>query len=59
MNTLVLEVEPIAAEVTVTDEKLIVDLMDGRSLIIPLEWYPRLAHGLPREKSIRNLPTPI
>jgi hypothetical protein len=50
MNTLVLEVEPIAVEVTVTNEKLIVDLVDGRSLIIPLEWYPRLAYGSPRER---------
>jgi hypothetical protein len=50
MNTLVLEVEPTAVSITVTDEKLIVDLADGRSLVIPLEWYPRLAHGTPKER---------
>jgi hypothetical protein len=50
MNTLVLEVEPIAVEVAVTDENLVVYLADGRSLTIPLEWYPRLAYGSPEER---------
>ena len=50
MNTLVLEVEPTAVSITVTNEKLIVDLEDGRTLVIPLEWYPRLAHGSSREQ---------
>jgi hypothetical protein len=45
MITLVLEKDPAAVDVTVTDEKLIVDLADGRSLVIPLAWYPRLLHG--------------
>lgn len=43
MNTLVLEAEPAAAAVQVTDEWLIVDLIDGRILHVPLHWYPRLA----------------
>lgn len=42
MTTLILETEPLATKVSVIDEQLIVDLMDGRSLIIPLSWYPRL-----------------
>ncbi len=50
MTTLMLELEPIALEVRVTDEKLIVDLTDGRSLVIPLEWYPRLTYGTSEEK---------
>jgi hypothetical protein len=50
MNTLVLEVEPTAVSITVTDDKLIVDLEDGRSLVIPLEWYPRLAYGSSGER---------
>lgn len=50
MNTLVLEVEPTAVSITVTDEKLVVDLADGRSLVIPLEWYPRLATGSIKEQ---------
>ena len=50
MNTLVLEVEPIAMEVTVTDEELTVDLTDGRRIIVPLAWYPRLLYASPAER---------
>lgn len=50
MNTLTLEIEPIALEVKVTDEKLIVDLADGRSIAVPLDWYPRLKHGSAEER---------
>ena len=45
MTTLVLETEPIAVHVTVTEDKLTVDLADGRSLVVPLAWYPRLVQG--------------
>ncbi|NIV00835.1 MAG: DUF2442 domain-containing protein [Phycisphaerae bacterium] len=55
MTTLTLETEPVAVEVTVTDEKLIVDLVDGRSLAIPLEWYPRLMYGSPEERQTWHL----
>ncbi len=50
MTTLVLETEPLVIKVTVTDEKVIVDLADGRSLSVPLAWYPRLLHGSPEER---------
>jgi len=30
--------------------KLVVDLADGRSLSIPLEWYPRLFHVSQEER---------
>ncbi len=50
MTTLTLETEPLAAQVRLTDEKLIVDLIDGRSLIIPLSWYPRLLHASQEER---------
>ena len=35
---------------TITEEKLFVDLEDGRSLIIPISWYPRLLHGTVAER---------
>ena len=38
MSTLVLEVEPSAVRVLVTDDDLIVDLADGRSIHVPLAW---------------------
>ncbi|MBW4582493.1 MAG: DUF2442 domain-containing protein [Tildeniella nuda ZEHNDER 1965/U140] len=50
MTTLTLESEPLAAQIRVTDEKLTVDLVDGRSLIVPLSWYPRLLHASHKER---------
>ena len=55
MTSLVLETLPVAVNVTVTDDKLIVDLEDGRTIVVPLAWYPRLLHGLPTERSNRQL----
>jgi hypothetical protein len=37
MSTLMLEMEPAAVHVTVTDEKLMVDLADGRSMVTLLK----------------------
>lgn len=31
--------------VTLTDDLLVVDLMDGRTISVPLAWYPRLANA--------------
>lgn len=50
MTILTLETEPLAAKVTVTDDRLVVDLVDGRSLAVPLAWYPRLLHGSVAER---------
>ena len=49
MTTLVLEREPIAVAVEVTGDQLTVRLADGRIIIAPLEWYPRLSHASPAE----------
>jgi hypothetical protein len=35
----------------VTRDSLVVDLQDGRTITVPLSWYPRLHHGLTRERS--------
>jgi len=40
-----------AQEVAVTDDALIVDLADGRTISVPLAWYPRLLHGKPKERN--------
>jgi hypothetical protein len=42
---------PQALAVAVTDDALTVDLVDGRSLSVPIAWYPRLAHGTPTERA--------
>src|SRR5262245_6148965 len=39
-----------AKNVRVTDRALVVELRDGRVVSVPLEWYPRLAEGSPRER---------
>jgi hypothetical protein len=50
MTTLALETEPIAVNVTVTEDNLIVDLTDGRTMIVPLAWYPRLVYATSDER---------
>lgn len=50
MTTLALETEPTATNVTVTDDDIIVDLADGRRIIVPLAWYPRLMYSIPAER---------
>jgi hypothetical protein len=37
-------------DVRVTAKVLEVVLRDGRTLSVPVQWYPRLAHGSPRER---------
>ncbi len=39
-----------ALKVNITDDTLTVDLADGRTLSVPLTWYPRLLHGTPKER---------
>ena len=36
---------PSATDVRVTDEALHVDLSDGRTISVPLGWYPRLEYA--------------
>ena len=50
MSTLVLETEPLARQVTVTDEELTVELADGRRIMVPLAWYPRLLNATQAER---------
>lgn len=39
-----------ARDVRVSGDALTVELSDGRSVSVPLAWYPRLAHGRPAER---------
>lgn len=51
MNTSVSKLQSAKAlEVNITDDTLTVDLADGRTLSVPLTWYPRLLHGKPDER---------
>lgn len=50
MSTLVIERQARAQTARVTDEELIVELEDGRTISVPLIWFPRLFHGRPEER---------
>ncbi|HEY6817659.1 MAG TPA: DUF2442 domain-containing protein [Croceibacterium sp.] len=39
------------SDVRCTDDTLTVDLVDGRTIAVPLAWYPRLACGTPTERA--------
>ena len=41
---------PNAEEVTVTEDTLTAELADGRSISVPLVWYPRLVHATQQER---------
>jgi hypothetical protein len=43
--------EATAQNVTVSDDALAVDLTDGRTITVPLAWFPRLASGTPTERA--------
>lgn len=49
MSTLVAEVR--AQKLEITEDNLVVDLSDGRSITVPLGWYPRLQHGTSEERN--------
>ncbi len=38
-------------DVTLTDDELSVALMDGRTITVPLAWYPRLLAGTAAERA--------
>ena len=42
---------PRILKATVTDDTLSADLDDGRTIAVPLGWYPRLAHGTAAERA--------
>jgi hypothetical protein len=52
MNFLAVEIEiPYAVDAYLTEDTLSVDLSDGRTISVPLGWYPRLEHARPEERA--------
>ena len=52
MNTLAVEIRvPEALNVSLTDDTLSVDLSDGRSISVPIAWFPRLLHSSEQERN--------
>lgn len=51
MPTSKVEIEvPDVVGVEVTDDALIAELNDGRTISVPLTWYPRLLQATPEER---------
>ena len=40
-----------ALGVSVTENEFAVELVDGRTVVVPLAWYPRLLHGTRQERN--------
>jgi len=38
-------------DVRVTDDTISVDLFDGRTITVPLAWYPRLLHATSEQRA--------
>ncbi|MCB9009223.1 MAG: DUF2442 domain-containing protein [Ardenticatenaceae bacterium] len=51
MNTLAAEIQTVKGiNVVTSEDTLTVELADGRSLSVPIAWYPRLFHGSQTER---------
>ena len=56
MSSLAYEIKEARAQrVSVSEDSLQIDLTDGRTIIAPLMWYPRLWHGSPEERNVYQI----
>ena len=51
MSSSVVEANPRAQEVSVSEDELTLALADGRRISVPLAWFPRLLHATPAQRS--------
>ena len=51
MGILALNADERVKDVRVSEDILTVDLMDGRTISVPLVWYPRLLAGTPKQRA--------
>jgi len=49
------QVPPLAVDVRVDDERLVIVLSDGRELSVPVEWFPRLRDAESGQRSAWRL----
>lgn len=49
MGILALAADERVKDVHFTEDVMSVDLMDGRTITVPLAWYPRLRHATPEQ----------
>jgi hypothetical protein len=55
MTTSLLEVSARATRVSFTDDELVVSLSDGRTLSVPLSWFPRLFNATAADREAWRL----
>jgi hypothetical protein len=52
MNSSPVEIQiALAIRAQVNDDTLTVELCDGRTISVPVAWYPRLSHGTSEERN--------
>lgn len=51
MATLAVDLIPLAASAQCSDDELIVFLKDGRTVSVPLVWFPRLARASVKDRA--------
>lgn len=51
MGILALAADERLRDVRFTSDTISVDLMDGRTITVPLAWYPRLYNATPEQRS--------
>lgn len=51
MTIATIEIQPRVAKVSFRGDKLSVEIVDGRTVQVPLEWYPRLLHATKAEQA--------
>ncbi|RLT39484.1 MAG: DUF2442 domain-containing protein [Chloroflexi bacterium] len=51
MSIATIETQPRVAHVGFGRDKLLVEIADGRTVSVPLEWYPRLLHATAAERT--------
>ena len=50
MSTSPAQTDPRAQDVQFTDDEFTVVLSDGRKIVVPLIWFPRLLNGTPEQR---------
>ena len=51
MATAAIKVEPLVVDISCTTDALRAVLADGREVIVPLAWFPRLRDATPEQRS--------
>lgn len=51
MHSLIADTDLRVMNVNIDEDRLMVELMDGRLIGVPLAWYPRLANATPEQRN--------